>query len=63
MIDPQLPDAWDKAMITRSFRGAVYEIEIARGSEKKMIVDGEECSYGSVPVFTDGKIHKVIAVL
>lgn len=59
VVDPQLPDAWDCVKITRTFRGAVYEIRICRGSEKKCLVDGQTLTGSRLPVFGDGKTHLV----
>jgi cellobiose phosphorylase len=54
--------------VTRSFRGAVYEINITNPQHVskgiiKLTVDGKECSGNILPIFGDGKVHKVEAVM
>ena len=63
IVDPQIPDVWDGAKITRSYRNAVYEIEIRRGGETGMLIDGKKTQRRIVPVFDDRKIHKVVVVI
>ncbi len=59
VIDPKLPDAWNHVSITRQFRNAVYHIDIQKGSENSIIVDGAKISGSILPDFADGKEHKV----
>ena len=60
LIDPRLPDGWDNVKITRAFRNAVYSIEIKRGNEKAVVVDGKAIDKNVIPVFDDGKKHEVL---
>ena len=60
LIDPRLPDGWDNVKITRAFRNAVYSIEIKRGNEKAIVVDGKAIDKNVIPVFDDGKKHEVL---
>ncbi|MCM1299111.1 MAG: cellobiose phosphorylase [Firmicutes bacterium] len=60
MIDPCFPSSWDKAEMTRHFRGADYHIVIKNcGKGKKLRVDGKEAASNIIPDFGDGKIHEV----
>jgi cellobiose phosphorylase len=67
-IDPCIPKSWDGFSITRSFRDAVYEISIKNPQHvskgiKKLTVDSKECSGNILPIFGDGKVHKVEAIM
>ncbi len=68
VVDPCIPKDWDGFTVTRSFRDAVYEINVANPQHvskgiKKLTVDGKECSDNVLPIFEDGKVHKVEAVM
>ncbi|MFP4344298.1 MAG: GH36-type glycosyl hydrolase domain-containing protein [Anaerolineales bacterium] len=67
-IDPAIPAAWDGFRVQREFRGAIYEIEVRNPDHVSsgvgtLIVDGEEIDGGSVPIFTDGEVHRVVVLL
>ncbi|RMD80732.1 MAG: glycosyl transferase family 36, partial [Chloroflexi bacterium] len=68
LIDPLIPAAWDRFTVRRSFRGAVYEIEVlnpqhvSRGVAT-VEVDGQPLAGNVVPVFADGQTHRVRVVL
>ena len=67
VIEPHLP--FDKATMTREFRGATYEISISNPEKKfkadkvLLTVDGEEICGNVVPDFKDGKTHTVVALV
>jgi cellobiose phosphorylase len=63
-VDPCIPKQWKEISVTRKYRNAVYEIKIMNGSGKgkgvkEMIVDGAKVTGNVLPVFSDGKTHKV----
>ena len=58
-IRPTLPDVWDNVTIRRAFRGTIYDITIERTGSNEMYVDGIRSEDKIVPVFGDGKVHKV----
>ncbi len=65
-VDPSIPRAWDGFSATRTFRGAVYEIEVRNPDhvEKgvaRLTVDG--APEARVPVFPAGTRHRVVAVM
>lgn len=67
-IDPCFPPGWDKAEITREFRGTKYHIMIENPehiSKAKVTlkVDGKEIKGNIVPVFNDDKVHEVNVIL
>ncbi len=67
-IDPCIPRAWDGFNITRHFRGATYDIRITNPQHvskgiKLLTIDGKEFIGNVLPIFSDGKIHKVEAVM
>ncbi len=59
LVDPQLPDEWNKVTIKRNFRSATYDIKIVRDENKGMTVDGNAVDSSLIPVFSDGKVHSV----
>jgi len=68
LIDPCIPTDMKGFTITRKFRGATYNIEVANpnGTNKgvlEVIVDGKPNNSNLLPVFGDGKEHKVKVVL
>lgn len=67
-VDPCIPKAWNDYKVSRKFRNATYEIAISNPMHvskgvKKLIVDGEIYSGNIIPVFNDGKTHKVEVVM
>ena len=67
-IDPCIPKAWDGYKVTRKFRGATFEITVSNPEHvskgiKKLVVDGKEVAGNIIPVFDDGAIHTVTAVM
>ena len=67
-IDPCIPKKWRGFKIRRPFRGSVYEIEVenphrvCRGV-KKILLDHRPLKDSLVPVFSDGKLHKVKVIM
>ena len=67
-IDPSIPKAWDGFKITRSFRGAEYEIEVKNPNHvskgiRSVEVDGKPINGCILPAFGDGATHKVTVVM
>lgn len=68
VIDPCLPSAWTECAVTRTFRGAVYHIEIRNpeGLERGIVevrVDGEPIKGNRIPIYPAGGVHQVEATL
>jgi cellobiose phosphorylase len=68
MIDPVLPDAWPRVHMTRSFRQALYDIDIrraARGAEKRLLVtvDGQPLEGNLIPYPRFSGKHKVEVIV
>lgn len=68
MIDPCIPKDWDGYTISRLYRGSTYVIDVKNPTHvssgvKKVTVDGAEISGNILPVFNDGKEHKVEVVM
>ena len=68
MIDPCIPKDWDGYTISRLYRGSTYVIDVKNPNHvssgvKKVTVDGAEISGNILPVFNDGKEHKVEVVM
>ena len=67
-IDPCVPHTWDGYEISRTFRGATYQIAIKNPDHvcrgvKRVTVDGQAIEGNVLPVFGDGKVHQVEVVL
>ena len=67
-IDPCIPKDWEGYTVSRRYRGATYEIAIKNPSHvckgvASATVDGEAIEGNVLPVFGDGKVHKVEVTL
>lgn len=67
-INPCIPGKWEGFRVTRLFRGAVYQIEVKNPDHvckgvKTINVDGQEIIGNIVPIFGDGKTHRVEVVM
>jgi cellobiose phosphorylase len=67
-IDPCVPKDWKRFSIKRVYRGATYQIDVEnpKGVNKgvrELKVDGKKIIGNLIPVFKDGKIHKVKIVM
>ncbi|MBK9747753.1 MAG: glycosyl transferase family 36 [Chloroflexi bacterium] len=68
LVEPSIPAHWPGFKITRTFRGALYAIEVenpqrVHGGIRSVTVDGQPHSSHILPVFGDGKTHPVKIVL
>jgi cellobiose phosphorylase len=68
LIDPCIPAKWKGFTVTRKFRGAIYQIEVENPDGKskgvkKVTVDGSAYKSNLIPVFGDGKEHKVKVIM
>ncbi|MGD0342129.1 MAG: glycosyl transferase [Bacteroidales bacterium] len=68
LIDPCIPTQWKGFNITRKFRGATYQIEVMNPDGKSkgvkiLTVDGIQQKSNLIPVYGDGKEHKVKVIL
>jgi cellobiose phosphorylase len=60
LVAPCLPPEWKGFRMKRRFRGADYEILVTVGGRKRQArVDGRAWSSDTLPVFGDGRLHKV----
>ena len=62
-IAPAFPSDWDRAEMTRRFRGADYVIRYRRTGEASITVDGKQIKGTLLPDFRDGKTHSVEVTL
>ena len=67
-IDPCIPKDWDGFKVSRLFRGATYDINVTNPNNickgiASITVDGKEIDGNILPVFGDGKTHKVEVVM
>jgi cellobiose phosphorylase len=58
-IDPVLPPSWDRARMTRPWRGSTYEIEIERAGTYSVEIDGKAIEGGVIAPPTEPGMHKV----
>jgi cellobiose phosphorylase len=68
IIDPCIPKSWKGFKVTRKFRNAIYRIEVTNtnGRSKgftKVLVDGKPHTSNLIPLFEDGKEHRVKVTL
>ncbi|AAD36910.1 glycosyl transferase [Thermotoga maritima MSB8] len=68
VVDPCIPKEWEGFRITRKFRGSIYDITVKNPSHvskgvKEIIVDGKKIEGQVLPVFEDGKVHRVEVVM
>lgn len=59
LIDPKLPDSWQRAEIVRTFRGTKYEIEIIKAGNRQIFIDGTKYDSNVLPVLSDETVHKI----
>jgi cellobiose phosphorylase len=64
-IVPCIPKEWDGFEITRKFRNATYNIKVENKNRvnsgiESITVDGETLNGDTLPIFNDGKTHKVV---
>lgn len=68
LIDPCIPTDWKGFKANRKFRGATYQIEVVNPDKKskgirEVTIDGLPYKSNLIPVFGDGKKHKVKIVI
>ena len=62
VVEPCLPDEFRKCELCRVFRGTRYEINIRRGTEKGMLVDGKPVEGHTIPL-TDAPRCRVVVTI
>ncbi|MFN8255278.1 MAG: glycosyl transferase [Bacteroidales bacterium] len=68
LINPCIPEDWYGFKVTRKFRNSTYQIHVENPNHVSkgivhLFVDEKEIEGKIVPVFADGKIHQVVAVM
>ncbi|MDE3741758.1 GH36-type glycosyl hydrolase domain-containing protein [Maribacter polysaccharolyticus] len=68
VIDPCIPSKWDGFKMTRSFRGAIYHIEVRNPDHiskgvKRILVNGSEIASKTVPILEAGQAHSVLVIM
>ncbi len=68
VIDPCIPDTWEGFKVTRKFRGATYEIEVAnpKGVQHgvaEIKLDGQKIEGNTLPVVEKGRLARVKVVM
>jgi len=68
LIDPCIPKEWSGFRIKRQFRGATYEIKVENPRNvsfgiKEIWLDEQKLDQPLIPPLSDGKTHKVRAVM
>lgn len=67
-VDPCIPSGWREFKVRRPFRGSTYNITVknpkgVHKGVKELLVDGKPVEGNLLPVFGDGQIHNVEAVM
>jgi cellobiose phosphorylase len=68
LVDPSIPAEWPGFKVTRNFRNAVYQIDVWNPDHvnrgiRSVMVDGRLHEGQVLPVFNDGRTHKVEILL
>ncbi|MEN4011243.1 MAG: glycosyl transferase family 36 [Bellilinea sp.] len=68
LVEPAIPSHWNGFKVKRKFRGGVYEIEVenpdhVNGGIRSVSLDGIPYESNLLPVFSDGKTHRVKIIL
>jgi cellobiose phosphorylase len=68
LVDPCIPTDWKGFKATRKFRGATYQIEVVNPDGKskgikEVTIDGLPYKSNLIPIFGDGKEHKIKVVI
>lgn len=59
LVQPCFPAKWDKASVTRLFRGGRYEITMIRSNENKVVFDGKTIEGNVLPIGKENEKHEV----
>jgi cellobiose phosphorylase len=66
-IEPCIPSSWKGFTVHRTFRSAVYEIEVINNGREsgvsELYLDGTRLPGNLIPSQADGKVHKVRAIM
>jgi len=68
VIDPCIPKDWKGFKVNRSFRGAMYNIEVKNPDHvcngvKKLIVNGEVTNGNVIPILKKGSINQIKVIM
>ena len=67
-IDPCIPSEWSSYKIKRRFRNAVYDITVnnpegVQHGVREIRIDGDKYESNILPVYADGRIHRVDVIM
>lgn len=68
LVEPSIPRHWDGFKVTRTFRGAVYQIAVENPQHlnsgiRSVTVDDAPYNSNLLPVFADGNTHRVWIIM
>jgi cellobiose phosphorylase len=68
LVAPSIPAQWDGFKVRRTFRGAVYQIEVENPQHvnsgiRSVSVDGQPYASNLLPVFANGSTHTIKIVM
>lgn len=68
LVEPSIPRHWDGFKVTRTFRGAVYQIAVENPQHlnsgvRSVTVDGQPYNSNLLPIFADGNTHRVQIIM
>jgi cellobiose phosphorylase len=61
-LDPRIPESWTGFKVKRMFRGCTFNIEVRRGSEKRITVDGALITGNVVPPQNTKQVDVVVEI-
>ena len=62
-LTPQLPSSMDSVRIDYRYRRSLYRIEVRRGAERQLVLDGEPQHGFMIPLNDDGREHAAVLIL
>ena len=63
ILDPRIPIAWESFKITYNYLDTVYEIEVTKGKNESLSLDGIKEKSNTIKLVNDKRVHKVLMTI
>lgn len=63
ILDPRIPIAWESFKITYNYLDTVYEIEVTKGKNESLSLDGIKEKSNTIKLVNDKRIHKILMTI